>query len=215
MTSWLPRLALSIRGHLPERLRHVLRLGRHVFAQGRPSMAVPHELLADCRVCASRNELVQNLPHGGRIAEVGTYRGAFARHILAECHPAELHLIDLDFSLLDPAVAADARVTRHTSLSHELLAQFPDDHFDWIYIDGDHSYEGASRDARIAAAKVKPGGHLVFNDFAHADPYLGAYGVHRAVAEFAVTRGWKFVWWAYEPNGLYDVALQRPAAPGA
>lgn len=209
MSSWLPRLALAIRGRLPERLRHALRLGRHLVAKGQPSMAVPPELLAGCRMCASRNELVNNLPRGGRVAEVGTYRGHFARHILS-CEPAELHLIDLDFSLLDPAVAADSRVAMHEGLSHERLAQFPADHFDWIYIDGDHSYEGASSDARVAAAKVKPGGHLVFNDFAHADPYLGAYGVHRAVVEFAVTRGWKFVWWAYEPNGLYDVALQRP-----
>src|SRR5213075_1042364 len=107
MTSWLPRLSLSLRGHLPGRLRHLLRLARHLVAQGQPSMALPPELLADCRVCASRNELVKNLPRGGRIAEVGTYRGAFARHILAECGPAELHLIDLDFSALDPAVAAD------------------------------------------------------------------------------------------------------------
>jgi SAM-dependent methyltransferase len=208
--TWLPRLALAIRGRLPERLRHALRLTRHLLAKGQPSMAVPPELLAGCRMCASRNELVANLPRGGRVAEVGTYRGQFARQILANCEPAELHLLDLDFTLLDPAVAADSRVTMHEGLSHQRLAQFPDDHFDWIYIDGDHSYEGASSDARVAATKVKPGGHLVFNDFAHADPYLGAYGVHRAVVEFAVTRGWKFVWWAYEPNGLYDVALQRP-----
>jgi SAM-dependent methyltransferase len=209
MTSWLPRLALSIRGRLPERMRHLLRLGRHLVVKGQRSMAIPPELLADCRMCASRNELVSNLPRGGRVAEVGTYRGQFARHILT-CEPAELHLIDIDFSSVDPAVVADTRVAMHRGLSHEMLAQFPDDHFDWIYIDGDHSYEGASRDARVAATKVKPGGHLVFNDFAHADPYLGAYGVHRAVVEFAVTRGWKFVWWAYEPNGLYDVALRRP-----
>ena len=90
---------------------------------------------------------------------------------------------------------------------------FPNDHFDWIYIDGDHSYEGASNDARVSSAKVRPGGHLVFNDFAHADPYLGAYGVHRAVTEFAAGSGWKFVWFAYEPNALYDVALQKPLAP--
>lgn len=208
--TWLPRLALSIRGRLPERLRHGLRLARHLFAKGQPSMAIPPELLADCRVCASRNELVKNLPRGGRVAEVGTHRGHFARHILAACDPAELHLIDIDVSLLDPAVTADSRVTMHQGLSHDMLAQFPDNHFDWIYIDGDHSYEGASRDAGVAAPKVKPGGYLVFNDFAHADPYLGAYGVHRAVVEFAVTRGWKFVWFAYEPNALYDVALQRP-----
>lgn len=173
-------------------------------------MAIPPALLVDCRVCASRNELVKNLPRAGRVAEVGTYRGEFARHILASCEPAELHLIDIDVSLLDPAVAADSRVTIHQGLSHEMLARLPQNHLDWIYIDGDHSYEGTSTDAREAAEKVKPGGYLVFNDFAHADPYLGAYGVHRAVVEFAVTRGWKFAWWAYEPNALYDVALQRP-----
>ena len=204
------RLGLAIRNRLPERLRHVLRLGRHLVATGQPSRHIPPELLADCRLCVSRNELVTQLPRRARVAEVGTYRGHFARHILAACDPVELHLIDIDFSLLEPDVAADKRITRHQGLSHDVLAQFPDDYFDWIYIDGDHSYEGASRDARVAAAKVKPGGHLVFNDFAHADPYLGAYGVHRAVVEFAVTHGWKFMWFAYEPNALYDVALQRP-----
>jgi hypothetical protein len=211
MNSSFRRLALSVRVRLPEWLRHLLRLGRHVVAKGEPSWAVPPGLLADCRFCASRYDLVTNLPRRGRVAEVGTDRGAFARHILAACDPAELHLIDLDVSWLDPAVANDSRVTIHRGFSHAMLAQFPDNHFDWIYIDGDHSYQGASRDTGIAAAKVRPGGYLVFNDFAHADPYLGAYGVHRAVVEFAVTRGWRFVWFAYEPNALYDVALQRPA----
>jgi SAM-dependent methyltransferase len=204
------RPSLAIRSRLPERLRRVLRLGRHLFTTGEPSMAIPPELLAGCRMCASRHELVTNLPRQARVAEVGTYRGGFARHILDACDPAELHLIDIDVSLLEAAVAADRRVSVHVGLSDEMLTQFPDDHFDWIYIDGDHSYDGASRDARVAATKVKPGGTLVFNDFAHADPYLGAYGVHRAVVEFAVTRGWPFVWFAYEPNALYDVALQRP-----
>jgi SAM-dependent methyltransferase len=211
MSSPFSRLALSIRFRLPERLRHLLRLARHIVTKGEPSQAVPPGLLADCRFCASRYDLVTNLPRRGRVAEVGTYRGEFARHILSACDPAELHLIDLDVSRLDPAVAYDSRVAIHRGFSHAMLAQFPDNHFDWIYIDGDHSHQGASRDTRIAAAKVKPGGYLVFNDFAHADPYLGAYGVHRAVVEFAVTHGWRFVWFAYEPNALYDVALQRPA----
>jgi SAM-dependent methyltransferase len=211
MPSWLSRLPLSIRAAAPEPLRRAVRAVCHLFTSGQPSMGIPPELLADCRVCASRNELVKNLPKQARVAEVGTYRGEFARHILSACDPVELHLIDIDVSLLDPAVAKDSRVSIHQGASRDMLARFPDNHFDWIYIDGDHSYEGASGDARIAAAKVKPGGYLVFNDFAHADPYLGAYGVHRAVVEFAVTRGWRFAWWAYEPHGLYDVALQRPA----
>src|SRR4051812_44377333 len=116
------RLPLSIRERLPERLRHALRLSRHLFAKGQPSMAIPRDLLADCRTCASRDELVKNLPRGGRVAEVGTYRGHFARHILAAGDPAELHLIDIDVSLLEPDVAKDARVSIHRGLSHEMLA---------------------------------------------------------------------------------------------
>jgi SAM-dependent methyltransferase len=202
---------LSLRDRIPESVRRLGRFGRHVVQRGQPSMAIPAELLSECRLCVSRHELVKNLPRHARVAEVGTYRGDFARHILDACEPAELHLIDIDVSLLDPAVTNDSRVSIHQGSSQEMLAPLPDDHFDWIYIDGDHSYEGASGDARVAAVKVKPGGYLVFNDFAHADPYLGTYGVHRAVVEFAVIRGWKFVLWGYEPNGLYDVALQRPA----
>lgn len=211
MPAWTSnRLALSLRKRMPERLRYYARLGQHLFRRGQHSVHIPPELLADCRFASSRFELVKNLPRRARICEVGTYRGIFARHILDACDPAELHLIDIDFALLDPSVARDPRVTLHLGRSHDMLATFPDAHFDWIYIDGDHSFDGASRDARDAAAKVKPGGHVVFNDFAHADPYLGAYGVHRAVTDFAAASGWKFVWFAYEPNALYDVALQRP-----
>ena len=131
---------------------------------------------------------------------MGTYKGEFARHLLAACEPKSLHLVDLDFSLLDPTVGQDARVQRHNGLSHEVLATFPDAYFDWMYIDADHSYAGVTRDADAAAPKVKPGGFLVFNDFAHMDPFLGAYGVHRAVVDFAVARGWPFAWFAYDPR---------------
>lgn len=161
-------------------------------------------------MCASRYELVAALPRGGRIAEIGTDKGEFAQHILTTCAPDSLHLIDLDFSALLPALREDARVHLHEGKSHELLATFPDEHFDWIYIDADHSYAGVTRDANVAASKVKKGGYLVFNDFAHMDPFLGAYGVHRAVVDFALSRDWEFAWFAYDPMALYDVALRRP-----
>lgn len=208
----LRRLSLAIRKRLPQSVRHVLRLGRHLVVTGQSSGALPPHLLAECRLCASREELVRLLPHKARVAEVGTHRGDFARHILAACNPLELHLVDLDLSYLDPVVAADPRVRLHKDLSDKALGAFPDAYFDWIYVDADHSYAGVLRDAHAAAAKVKPGGFLVFNDFAHMDPFLGAYGVHRAVVQFAIERQWPFLWLAYEPHALYDVALQRPAA---
>jgi Methyltransferase domain len=206
------QLALSIRNTLPRSIRHILRLGRHVVSNGRPSLSIPAELLVECRFCASRDELIRVLPHGGRIAEVGTDRGRFAKKILAICDPAELHLIDLDVSGVKAAVARDRRVTMHRGRSHEVLAGLPNAYFDWVYIDADHSYVAVTRDSHAAAIKVKPGGFLVFNDFAHIDPYLGTYGVHRAVVQFAVEQGWRFAWFAYHPSALYDVALQRPPA---
>lgn len=166
----------------------------------------------DCRVCASRYDLLTKLPHGGRIVEVGTYKGDFAKHILASCNPAELRLVDLDFALVGAEVANDPRVTQMMGQSHVVLAGLPDDHFDWIYIDADHSFAATRRDALAAASKVKPGGYLVFNDFAHVDMYLGAYGVHQAVVDFAVQNRWPLAWLAYDAHALYDVALQRPPA---
>jgi len=209
----LRRLSLSLRKHMPGSVRHFYRVGQALLSKGQPSISIPAELFLDCKVCASRNDLVERLPRGGRIAEIGTQRGHFARHILGTCEPAKLHLVDLDFSVLEPDVANDPRVEQHNGASHEVLAGFPDAYFDWIYIDADHSFAGVSRDAKAAAAKVKPGGYLVFNDFAHMDPFLGKYGVHRAVVDFAVASKWPFAWFAYHPSALYDVALQRPEVP--
>ena len=213
--STLRRLSLRIRKRLPEPVRHLLRLAKHALSRGQASAKLPAAQLTGCRVCASRYDLVEELPRGGNIAEVGTLHGDFARFILATSAPAQLHLIDIDFSPLALPLADDKRVTMHNGMSHEVLSRLPDDSFDWIYIDGDHSFAGCARDAEAAAPKVKPGGYLVFNDFAHADPFLGAYGVHRAVVDFAVKSGWKFAWLAYEPTALYDVALQRPLSEGS
>src|SRR5436305_3547985 len=121
MTSWLSRLPLSLRDRIPESLRRLARLGRHVVQRGEGSLAIPAELLADCRLCVSRHELVKNLPQQARVAEVGTFRGDFARHILTACDPAELHLIDIDVSLLDAAVTKDSRVSVHPGRSQDML----------------------------------------------------------------------------------------------
>ena len=53
----------------------------------------------------------------------------------------------------------------HESDSVTALHAFPDKYFDWIFIDGDHSYGGVRRDTDIAKVKIKPGGLLVFDDY--------------------------------------------------
>lgn len=207
MRAWLWRL----RKKVPRGIRGPLRAVRAAFWRPVLPAPLPAELWSECRVCGSRDELVGLLPRHGRIAEIGTDTGSFARHILKTAEPRELHVIDIDLSRLDRAVATDPRVTVHRGDSATIMAGFPDASFDWIYVDGDHSLAGVARDAEAAAAKVRPDGFLVFNDFAHLDLQLGTYGVHTAVMQFAARHRWPVAWMAYAPNGLYDIALRRPS----
>jgi len=211
-TGSLKRFELRLRALAPRPLRTAYRLARGLATQHPISPWLPAELMHDCRFLASRNHLLDHLPAAGRVAEIGTWKGDFARQIMARSHPQELHLVDLDWTAFDDAGLSGHAVKRHTGASRAVIADFDDDSFDWIYIDADHAYAAVVADAAAAANKVRPGGFLVFNDFAHIDPLLGRYGVHRAVVEFAVSNGWSLRYVAYHPAGLYDAALQRPEA---
>ena len=205
----LKRLEMRVRTRLPASVRRAYRVARS-FGEVRDSGPLPDSLLSDCRFCASREAMLDLLPKGGRIAELGTYRGDFAREIMLRNSPAELHLVDIDYSSFDVRGLTGAQITRHLGMTHEIIAGFPDGYFDFVYIDADHSYEGCHRDALAAAPKVRPGGYLVFNDFAHIDPWLGRYGVHRAATDFARSANWPMAFFGFQPAGLYDVAFRRP-----
>lgn len=202
---------MQIRSRLPDVLRRTYRLARSL-GPVQTIQPIPSELLEDCRFCSSREAMLPLLPQGGVVAELGTYRGDFARDIISMNRPGALHLIDIDYSQFNETGLDSPAVTRHVGYTHETIAAFPDGHFDWIYIDADHSYAGCLRDALAAAPKVKPGGYLAFNDFAHIDPWLGRYGVQRAAVEFARTQRWPMAFFCYQTAALYDVAFRRPSA---
>jgi SAM-dependent methyltransferase len=209
----LKHFEMRFREWTPQPFRTAYRILRSLRETPTFSPELPDELIADCRMCADRLALIDRLPKGGVVAELGTFKGDFAREILARTAPHKLHLIDIDFSGTDPRVLADSRVTQHNGLTHEIIASFPDGHFDWIYVDADHSYAGVVRDAAASAAKLKPGGYLIFNDFAHIDPFVGRYGVHRAVIEFAIAHRWPMAYFALNRAALYDVAFSKTPLP--
>jgi predicted O-methyltransferase YrrM len=201
----------SLKNSLPERpkrfLRHLRRIARS-FEHRPVSQPLPIELIEDCRFCASRLHMLHLLPQEAIVAELGTQTGAFAREIVARARPRELHVVDRDYSVFDPTGLETA--VRHQGDTAQIVSGFAPNYFDWIYIDADHSFDGVMRDICASASKVRPGGYLVFNDFAHADPELGSYGVHRAVTDFMTEARWPLRLFAYEVAGLYDVAIQRP-----
>jgi methyltransferase family protein len=171
-----------------------------------------------CRVVPHRDVLVsEHLPKGAVVAEVGTLRGDFTRVILHGARPRELHLVDLDFSQLDrtglSAGLTEGWITLHQGDSATILSTLPEGHFDWIYLDADHSYEGVRRDIAAAMPKLKADGLLVFNDYtfwSHSE--LMEYGVIRAVNELCLSGGWEILYFALCPEMYCDVALRRTTA---
>ena len=206
------RLELALRRYLPERVKSALRLGRLAMQPvPPPAPQIPQAQLDGCQLLCNRHEMLRRLPPGGIIAEIGTHRGDFARIMLDTIAPARLHLADITFSLCRADVLADPRVERHEGTSLAFLNSRADASFDMIYVDADHGYDAVRADAAAAAPKVKPGGFLVFNDFARIiRPGFGVLGVHQAVCEFAVASGWPVAFFCLEGEALYDIALRRP-----
>lgn len=73
-------------------------------------------------------------------------------------------------------------VKLHRANSEVAASEFPDNFFDWIYIDGNHSYEAVRQDLELYWRKLKRGGFIVCDDYHHAGFWDD--GVTRAVDEF-------------------------------
>ena len=203
---------LRLRRLLPEGVKSLARLARLAFrTPPPPAPDIPQAQLDGARLVSNRFEMLRHFPKGGRVCELGTYRGDFARMILDVIEPAELHLVDVTFALCRQDVADHPAVRRHQTMTTAFLSAAPTADFDWIYVDADHGYEAVAADIAAAAPRVKPGGMLVFNDFARiVRPGFGVFGVHQAVTEFAVRSGWPVALLCLNGEALYDIALRKP-----
>ena len=68
--------------------------------------------------------------------------------------------------------------------SLEASKAFAPESLDFVFIDGDHSYEGCALDIKLWWPKLKPGGLLSGHDYVDEKNY----GVQRAVNEFVGDR---------------------------
>lgn len=141
----------------------------------------------------------------GVIVEIGRFKGGSTLVFAAamaegsslwsyDLHVAarpDLQGAELDAELLDALrrFGLDARV--NLLVGDSRTVDLPSGPFDILFIDGDHTYEGAKADVERWGPHVREGGHLLFHDAVDMGSYGNVYpGVQRAVAE--VARGGAF-----------------------
>ena len=160
-----------------------------------------------------RHFLLEMLPPGSVGAEIGVHLGDFSQVILETVAPRQLHLIDpwiynpapeyeralyggrseggqseMDerhMSVLDrfgPEINR-GQIIVHRGESAEMLGALPDASLDWVYIDGNHTYDFVVQDLRLSLAKTKPGGLVTGDDYGEGGWWDG--GVKQAVDELA------------------------------
>jgi predicted O-methyltransferase YrrM len=74
-----------------------------------------------------------------------------------------------------------ARVMRMTS--KQAAPQIKNGSLDFVFIDGDHSYEGTKKDIILWLPKIKPGGWIGGHDYKH-EKRPDLHGIDKAVEEF-------------------------------
>jgi hypothetical protein len=181
-----------------------------------PAKTLSERHLKNCRVVESRYRLLEFMPKHAVCAEVGILYGDFSDRILRLTEPKKLHLIDIESSAIDSAqqrfrseISAQ-RVQLHLGDSAAVLPSMPDKYFDWVYIDGGHSYTQAKADLEAARPKLVQEGLIVLNDYTFFSPNeFIKYGVVEAIHDFCLEHDFEWVFFALEGRLYNDVALRK------
>jgi len=142
---------------------------------------------------------------GKKALEIGVAEGSNALRIYKHLNPSKIWLIDPWICQLKRSADRGYNNMGH-DISYEetknnfrnknceiikdfaknVVDNFEDEFFDFIYIDGDHSYDGCKQDLDLYYKKLKKGGFFGGHDFTGNWNSLKnkGYGVQKAVCEF-------------------------------
>jgi hypothetical protein len=171
----------------------------------------------------------QYLPKESKCVEIGVLDGDFSAQILDVLKPAELILIDpfitnedlnygAEFQYLPTVYSTEkqyenvlnrfrdeifsGKITVYRQYSYQATCRFPNEYFDFIYIDASHLYEDVKRDLDDWLPKLKQNGLICGHDMVPSS----TFGVVKAVSEFYKEHNFELI--IFNENGG-DFALKR------
>ncbi len=181
-----------------------------------PVPELKEEHIKNCRLIVNRNELLNHVPTGGVCAEIGIDQCIYSERILNVTKPKQFHLFDIDPKAIaigakkfEPLINKEA-VVLHEGDSSKMIAQMPDDFFDWVYVDGLHTYEGCKNDLEVVRTKMKDNGLILINDYVYFAPSdFWKYGVIEATNEFCLKYGYEMIYMALQGRSYNDVVIRK------
>lgn len=187
-----------------------------------PKFEIQASSLNSAKLLPNREVLLDFLPKGGAVAELGVDRGEFSKKILELNQPQTLHLVDLwgtvryhqgkrkEVEERFSKEILDGRVRIHHGYSTNLVDDFEDEYFDWIYIDTDHSYLTTQKELELWSKKIKSGGIIAGHDYILGNwNGLVRYGVIEAVHEFCNNQGWEILYLTMELSISPSFAIKK------
>jgi len=188
-----------------------------------PPFSLQKKHISNTRLLEDRIALLHLLPKNGIVAELGVDQGDFSKEILKICAPRKLHLVDLwnskrynqekrrSVEKRFEQEVDNGQVTINIGLSTEVVRDFPDNYFDWIYIDTDHSYKTTAAELASYLPKMKEGGIICGHDYIVGNwDGMVKYGVIEAVTEFCNKQKWEIQYLTTENNIFPSFALKKP-----
>lgn len=174
------------------------------------------------RMFKTRNDFVKSLSNNLIICEIGVFTGDFSK-ILFDTNPKELHLIDPfegNFSSGDKdgyniknvnltqyyktlvnCYRENENVYVYKKYSTEALPLFPDEYFDFMYIDANHDYKYVQEDLELCKRKTKRGGIIAGHDYSKS-LYIG---VVNAVEDFCKKYGFEIDYMTEDRCATYGI----------
>lgn len=152
--------------------------------------------------------MYKHLPKHAKAAEIGVHYGKNAKNLLEITDPKELVLIDvwagseinpeyydpfskekheeIYQSLVAELKGKPVRIIRKDRL--EALSEFPDNYFNWVYIDAEHTYEAVYAELQAVRPKLAKNGIILGHDFSETFE-----GLQDAVHQFMKEHNWRIV----------------------
>ncbi len=187
-----------------------------------PKYKLEEKHFKNLKALKNREVLLDLLPKSGITAELGVNKGDFSEKIIAINQPQKLHLIDIwntkryhqglkleIENKFEKEIASD-KIKINYGLSTDVVSQFENGYFDWIYIDTEHSYKCTIAELELYASKIKPGGFIAGHDYMMGNwAGLTRYGVIEAVYEFCNKNDWEIVYLTMDLEEYQSFAIRK------